>query len=125
MTHLINQVDDAIETAARLLAIDADTGYTEGWEGKLAREVYESIPADRRSEILAWLVGNAVSNITTGAINMLDETDDSTYALADEIAGRLVAAIHAQGRADRILLHLIAHEIVEREDMARVLGRRA
>ena len=125
MTDMINRVDDAIGTAARLLAIDADTGYTEGYEGKLAREVYENIPQDDRAEILRWLVGEVVAGITTGAISMLDETDDGSYALADEITGRLFAAITAQDRADQILLHLIAHEIVEREDTARVLGGRA
>lgn len=125
MTDPINRVDDAITVAAWHLGIDADTGYTDGYERELAREVYEGIPEGERAEALAWLVGSAVSGITTGAINMLDECDDGTYALNEEIAGKLVAAIVAQDHADRTLLHLITHEIGEREYMARVLGHQA
>jgi hypothetical protein len=125
VTDIISLVDDAITVAAWHLAIDADTGYTGGYERELAAEVYETIPEGKRGEILCWLVGSAVSGITIGAVNMLDETDDSTYAVNAEVAGKLVAAIVAQGRADYVLLHLITHEISEREHMARVLGRQA
>jgi len=122
MTDLINQVDDAITVAAWRLGIDSDTGYTEGYERELAKEVYESIPEDKRGEVLAWLVGGAVWGITVGAVNMLDECDEGSYTVIDEVAARLVGAISAQGHADETLLHLIAHEISEREHMARVLG---
>ena len=125
MTDLIRATDDAIDTAVRLLALDADTGYTDGYERELAREVYDAIPPEGRAEVLHWLVEGAVSGITVGGINMLDETDDGTYALIADITARLYAEVVAQGRADRILLHLIAHEITEREDIARVLGSRA
>jgi hypothetical protein len=125
MSDIISLVDDAITVAAWHLAIDVDTGYTEGCERELAMEVYETVPEDKRPEVLRWLVGNAVSGITVGAVNMLDETDDRTYAVNDEITGRLGAVIVAQGRADSVLLHLITHEISEREHMARVLGSRA
>jgi hypothetical protein len=125
MTDMINQVDDAITVAAWHLGIDADTGYTDGYERELAAEIYETIPEGDRGEILAWLVGNAVSGITVGAINMLDETDEGTYALNADLTARLYAQVVTQGRAEQTLLHLIAHEIIEREDTARVLGSRA
>ena len=122
MTDLINRVDDAITVAAWQLGIDADTGYTDGYERELAREVYQDVPEGKRGEILAWLVGGAVWGITVGAVNMLDECDEGSYAVIDEVAARLVGAINEQDHADETLLHLIAHEISEREHMARVLG---
>lgn len=124
MTDIINRVDDAIEVAARRLGIDADTGYTDGYERELAEEVGEGIPADKRGEVLAWLVGNAVSGITVGAVNMLDECDEGTYALIADVTARLYAQVITQGRADQTLLHLIAREIIEREDIARVLAQK-
>jgi hypothetical protein len=117
----IAPVEDALGLAAARLAIDGDSGYTDGYERQLADEVYAGIPAGKRAEVLRWLVGCVVSSITTGAVNMLDETSEDTYAVCDEITGRLVAAIIAQGRAGGTLLHLIAHEIGEREHMERVL----
>jgi hypothetical protein len=122
IADLIGQVDDAITVAAWRLGIDADTGYTEGYERELAREVHEGIPEGRRGEVLAWLVGGAVWGITVGAVGMLDECDEGSYAVIDEIAARLVGAIGAQDRADYVLRHLITHEISEREDTGRVLG---
>lgn len=123
--NLINLVDDAITVAAWHLAIDADTGYTDGYERDLAREVCDGIPAGRHGEVLHWLVGGVVSGITVGAVNMLDETDEGTYALIEDVTARLYAGVVAQERAGHVLLHLVAHEIGEREHSARVLGRRA
>jgi hypothetical protein len=56
---------------------------------------------------------------------MLDECDDGTYAVIGDLTARLYAQVVTQGRAEQTLLHLLAHEIVEREDAARVLGSRA
>lgn len=122
MTNLINTTDDEITAAAWLLAIDADTGYTDGYERELAREVRDAIPPESRGEVLHWLVACAVSGITVGAVNMLDETSEETYTVIAFVAGRLYAKVVTQGRAEQVLLHLIAHEITEREHMARVLG---
>lgn len=119
------ELDDAIEVAAWRLAIDMDTGYTEGRERELAAEVRDAIPDGERGEALRWLIGTTVSGITVGAVSMLDETDEGTYAVSDEITGRLFETVAAQGRAEGTLLHLIAHEISEREHIARVLGHPA
>jgi hypothetical protein len=44
MTGMISQVDDAITVAAWHLGIDADTGYTDGYERELAAGVCGTIP---------------------------------------------------------------------------------
>lgn len=123
--QMINRFEDMIEMATGRLGIDGDSGYTEGYDRELAGEVYRCIPESGRGEILRWLVEGVVSNITMGAINMLDETSEDTYTVDAEITDKLIAAIVAQDRADDTLLHLIAHEIGEREHMERVLKHAA
>ena len=118
---MIDSVEQMLDLAADRLAIDMEAGYTEGYERTLAREVHDRIPEEKRPEILRWLIGEVVASITTGAVNLLDETDEDSYRVADEIAGKLDAAVRRQDHADSTLLHLITHEITEREHMARVL----
>lgn len=118
---MIDSVDGMLSDAAGRFAIDVNDGYTEGYERVLAREVCDRIPKDRRPEILRWLIHGIVMGITVGEVNMLDETADDTYQVIDVITETLDAAVRRQEHADRTLLYLIGHEIMEREHMERVL----
>jgi hypothetical protein len=113
-----SSLEDLLDQAAKDLADNMNTGYTDGYERTLAEKVLARYIGP---DALHELVANHLERLI-GVDCLLDQADDASYVVVDQMAQTLLAGIRAQGGEQDAVLRLAMSEVVEREDLDRRLG---
>ncbi|MDN5751363.1 MAG: hypothetical protein L0H64_23165 [Pseudonocardia sp.] len=107
--HPVNVLLDLIDQqAARLAAAFATRTYSEWDERALADEVFDQLTD--HSAALTHLVFAKILEVTSVHC-LLDECDDETYTVSQQVAETLVAAISTQDNTSGALRSLIVDDI--------------
>jgi len=119
----VTSLQDLLNERAKLLhAALCGHGYRDGFESELADELIAAIPASRRGDALEHMLEWDHLHPHIMAVEcLLNETDDHSYAVQKEMAGILLAAIHAQDAAPNALRLLIINEICDRCELRTLL----
>jgi hypothetical protein len=114
-TKFYDMLDRALELAARELnARTADPG-------TLASKVLDAIQPAERAAALFLLLKESLGSLIARCC-LLDECDNGSYAIEDEITAKLAEAIVMQGRITTALRELAAERIEHRAEIITVLA---
>lgn len=110
-------LEDLLDQAAKDLADNINTGYTDGYERTLAEKVLGRYTGP---DALHELVANHLERLIVDCL--LDQADDASYVVVDQMAQTLLAGICAQGGEASTALCLAMGEIVDRKGLDDRLG---